>query len=147
MSESQAKCRVLVVDDEVRLADSMVGILTSGGFEAVAAYSAEVAMKRAERLNPDVMITDIVMGPVSGIELANHVREHFPGCRILLMSGIATHDDVGQGIMGRQSVVRFLPKPVSPERLLEFVSSCAAARSATGTTTAQQDGSAVAPAD
>lgn len=124
MSETQEKCRVLVVDDEVRLADSMVGILTAGGYDAVAAYSAEAAMKRAERLNPDVVITDVVMGPVSGIELANHVREHYPACRILLMSGIATRDDVGGGPMGRQSAVRFLPKPISPERLLELVNSC-----------------------
>jgi DNA-binding NtrC family response regulator len=59
------------------------------------------------------------MGPVSGIELANHVRERFPECRILLMSGIATRGD-----LGRQSAVRFLPKPISPERLLEFVNAC-----------------------
>jgi DNA-binding NtrC family response regulator len=119
MSELQERCRVLVVDDEVRLADSMVGILTAGGYDAVAAYSAEAAMKHADRLNPDVVISDIVMGPVSGIELANHVRERFPDCRILLMSGIATRDD-----LGRQSAVRFLPKPISPERLLEFVNAC-----------------------
>jgi DNA-binding NtrC family response regulator len=125
MSESKEKCRVLVVDDEVRLADSMVGILTAGGYEAVAAYSAEAAMKHAERLSPDVVISDIVMGPVSGIELANHLRERFPGCRILLMSGIATRDD-----MGRQAAVRFLPKPISPERLLEFVNDCRPAAAA-----------------
>lgn len=130
MSESQEKCRVLVVDDEVRLADSMVGILTAGGYDAVAAYSAEAAMKRAERLNPDVMISDIVMGPVSGIELANHVRERFPDCRILLMSGIATREVMGSGAMERQFTVRFLPKPVSPERLLEFVNSCRPAAAA-----------------
>lgn len=119
MSADPEKLRVLVVDDEMRLADSMVGILVASGYDATAVYSAEAAMKQAQRVRPHAVITDIVMGPVSGIELANHLRENHPDCRILLMSGIAR-----QAPSGRETFVQFMPKPVSPEHLLAFVASC-----------------------
>jgi DNA-binding NtrC family response regulator len=116
--------RVLVVDDDVRIADSMARILSASGHEAVPAYSAEAAIKLAARLAPHAVISDIVMGPVSGIELANHMREHFPGCRILLISGHASPTDFGQTLPARSSGLQFAIKPVAPDRILEFVASC-----------------------
>ncbi len=64
---------MLVVDDDMRVADSIVQVLATSGHSAVAVYSAEVAMKLAEKMNPHVVISDILMGPVSGIELAVHI--------------------------------------------------------------------------
>jgi DNA-binding NtrC family response regulator len=116
--------RVLVVDDDVRVADSLVQILTATGHQAVAAYSAEAAMKLAEKLNPEAVVTDVVMGPVSGIELANHIREHFPGCRVLLFSGHATTRAFTEAFLTRGSSVQFLPKPVHPNKILEFLATC-----------------------
>jgi len=78
MSEENTNLRVLVVDDDMRVADSIVQILMVRGYDAVGAYSAEVAMKMAEKLNPQVVISDVVMGPVSGIELAIHIRGTIP---------------------------------------------------------------------
>lgn len=120
-TQGSSPVRVLVVDDEVRVADSLSEILIRNGYEAVAAYSAEAAMKLAERVKPDALVSDIVMGPVSGIELANHVLEHFPKCRVLLISGHASKRNAVDGA----SPVQFLPKPVSPDRVLEFVGACA----------------------
>ena len=116
--------RVLVVDDDIRVADSMAKILSASGHEAVPAYSAEAAMKLAARIAPHAVISDIVMGPVSGIELANHMREHFPGCKGLLISGHASASDFGQKLLPRSSSLQFAPKPVAPDRILEFVASC-----------------------
>lgn len=110
----------------MRVADSLAKILVASGHEAVSAYSAEAAMRLAEKLTPDAVISDIVMGPVSGIELANHMREHFPGCRILLISGHAAAGDFGQKLLARSSTLQFAPKPVPPARILEFVASCRA---------------------
>jgi two-component system response regulator FlrC len=124
MSAAQQSFRVLVVDDDVRIADSLVQILIATGHQAVAAYSAEAAMKLAEKLNPEAVVSDVVMGPVSGIELTNHIREHYPACRILLFSGYASTRAFTQAFLTRGSSVKFLPKPVHPERILEFLSSC-----------------------
>jgi DNA-binding NtrC family response regulator len=124
LSDQRENLRVLVVDDDIRVADSLANILVASGHEAVSAYSAEAAMKLAEKFTPHAVISDIVMGPVSGIELANHMREHFPGCRILLISGHAAAGDFGQKFLARSSTLQFAPKPVAPARILEFVASC-----------------------
>ena len=116
--------RVLVVDDDIRVADSMAKILSASGHEAIPAYSAEAAIKMAARITPHAVISDIVMGPVSGIELANHMREHFPNCKVLLISGHASANDFGQKLLARSSGLQFAPKPVAPARILEFVASC-----------------------
>jgi DNA-binding NtrC family response regulator len=130
MSVDQENLRVLVVDDEVRVADSMAQILLASGYDAVPAYSAEAAMKMAEKLRPQALISDIVMGPVSGIELANHIREHYPACRVLLISGHSSTRDLTQALFARSSSLQFSPKPVPPELLLEFVAACAQAEQA-----------------
>src|SRR4051794_27476401 len=124
MSEVPQSFRVLVVDDDVKVADSLVQVLTATGHQAVAAYSAEAAIKLAEKLNPEAVVTDVVMGPVSGIELTNHIREHYPGCRVLLFSGYASTRAFTQAFLTRGSNVQFLPKPVHPNRILEFLSTC-----------------------
>ena len=122
--------RVLVVDDDIRVADSMATILSARGHEAVPAYSAEAAIRMASRLAPHAVISDIVMGPVSGIELANHIREHYPNCKVLLISGHASASDFGQKLLARSSSLQFATKPVPPDRILEFVASCRATQPA-----------------
>jgi DNA-binding NtrC family response regulator len=124
MSDARRSLRVLVVDDDMRVADSLVQILIMSGHEAMAAYSAEAALKMAEKLKPDAMISDIVMGPVSGIELTNHMREHYPACRVLLFSGYASTRAFTESLGLRGSNVQFLPKPVNPDRILDFLASC-----------------------
>lgn len=124
MSDAQPSLRVLVVDDDVRVADSLIQILNASGHQAIAAYSAEAAMKLAEKVNPDAVISDVVMGPVSGIELTNHIREHYPACRVLLFSGYASTRAFTEAFLTRESSVKFLPKPVNPNRILDFLASC-----------------------
>ncbi len=124
MPDAPQSVRVLVVDDDVRVADSLVQILNATGHEAVAAYSAEAAIKLAEKFNPEAVVSDVVMGPVSGIELANHIREHYPSCRVLLFSGYASTKAFAQAFLSRESNVQFLPKPVHPSRILEFLATC-----------------------
>lgn len=121
MSEEKANLRVLVVDDDMRVADSIVQILVTSGYTAVGAYSAETAMKMAQKLDPQVVISDVVMGPVSGIELALHMREHHPECRVLLISGIATPPAQTPGGGSQGAKLQFMSKPLDPVRILEFV--------------------------
>jgi DNA-binding NtrC family response regulator len=127
MSNQHECLRVLVVDDEIRVADSLAQILIASGHEAVPAYSAEAAIRMADKFSPHAVISDIVMGgPISGIELSNHIREHFPQCKVLLISGHATTREFTQKLMARGSALQFAPKPVPPDRILEFVASCMA---------------------
>ncbi len=68
-----------------------------------------------------MVISDILMGPVSGIELAIHIREHHPDCRVLLISGNATPSTSPPASSAQGAKLHFMSKPVDPARILEFV--------------------------
>src|SRR5260370_16440123 len=81
------KPRVLVVDDERRIADTLVIILNQNGFDASAVYTGTDAVDRARSSRPDLVISDVIMPDMNGIEAAIQIRNILPACRILLFSG------------------------------------------------------------
>ena len=89
--------RILVVDDEPGIADTLSLIRKSSGYETATCYNGETASEVMPAFSPDVLISDVVMPGMSGIALANLVRNLKPECRILLISGQAnTLDFRGQ---------------------------------------------------
>ena len=121
MTTNSAKTRVLVVDDEQLIADTLVLILNQKGFHAIAVYSGEQAVDTALALKPNVLISDIVMGQMNGIEAAILISKYIPDCRILLFSGQpASGELLGMAkLAGHEFDV--LAKPVHPEALLELL--------------------------
>src|ERR1700677_600375 len=85
---------VLVVDDESAIADTLAEILTRSGYTAVPAYDAEDALETALLMPPELLISDVLLPGMSGIELAVTVRRIFPDCKILLFSGQAATADL-----------------------------------------------------
>ena len=112
---------ILVVDDEERIADTLVLILQTKDFSAEAAYDASSALEICSKRTPDLVISDVVMPGMNGIEMAVIIRSHFPGCRILLFSGQAATADMLEEARGRGHQFELLAKPVHPEKLLEKV--------------------------
>jgi PAS domain S-box-containing protein len=86
---SHALGRVLVVEDDLLVAELAAGLLGELGFEATVAHSAREALERlAAEDKPKLVFTDIVMpGGISGIELACKVRDRFPELPVLLTTG------------------------------------------------------------
>jgi DNA-binding response OmpR family regulator len=113
---------VLVVDDESAIADTLSEILSLSGYAAIPAYDAEEALETALLTPPQLLITDVVLPGMSGIELAISIRRIFPDCRVLLFSGQAATSDLL--ISAESSGHRFtlLSKPVYPTDLLRRVS-------------------------
>jgi len=113
---------VLVVDDEAVIADTLAVILEQSGFMAMVAYDARQALEMADLIPPDLLLTDVVMPGMSGIDLAIAVRRAHPNCKILLFSGQASTVDLlaAAGEAGRDFTV--LSKPLHPKDLLVRVS-------------------------
>ena len=113
---------VLVVDDEAVIADTLAVILGQSGFMAIPAYDGRSALEMAELVPPDLLLTDVVMPGMSGIDLALAIRQNIPSCKILLFSGQSATVDLlaDAGEAGRDFAV--LNKPIHPTDLLARVS-------------------------
>lgn len=127
MLVEKAKTRVLVVDNERLIADTLVLILKQNGFDASVAYSGEEAVQSALTLQPHVVLTDIIMGQLNGLEAAMLIADALPHCNILLFSGQpATADLLIQASRnGRNFEV--MAKPVHPDVILEQINNLVAA--------------------
>jgi DNA-binding NtrC family response regulator len=110
---------ILVVHDERIIADTLCIILNMSGFHAQAAYSGEQALNAAMMLKPDVLISDVIMGGISGIELALRVTSYLPGCRIILFSGHAATVNLLHNMEAQGHHFEMLAKPLHPRVLLE----------------------------
>jgi CheY-like chemotaxis protein len=112
---------VLVVDDERVIADSLSMILRSKGLKVLTAYDGESALAMATSVAPDLLITDVSMPAMNGVELAMSLLETTPDCKVLLFSGNATLADL---LPAQQAGYDFplLTKPVPPFEMLGRVS-------------------------
>jgi CheY-like chemotaxis protein len=113
--------RVLVVDDEVTVADSLVMILKSRGYQATAVYSGECAINQAAKLEPDVLISDVLLPGMTGVEAAGRIMKIAPACRVLLVSGQMMTADLLQDSETPSYEFEILSKPVRPQDLLNYL--------------------------
>jgi CheY-like chemotaxis protein len=113
---------VLVVDDESVIAETVAAILSRSGYAATTAFDAPEALEIALLSPPELLITDVSLPGMSGIELAITMRRIFPDCKILLFSGHAA--TAGLMALAERSGHTFtlLSKPVHPKDLLAWVS-------------------------
>ena len=118
---TQTKPRVLVVDDERVIADTLAIILNQSGFHATAVYSGEKAVETAQTLKPDMVISDVIMNDLNGIEAAIQIRAMLPGCKILLFSGLPGSGDLLLEAQQQGYNFELLNKPVHPSKLLAKV--------------------------
>ena len=114
---------VMVVDDEKIIADTLSIILSREGFSTVTAYEATSALSLAKLHKPQLIISDVMMPEMTGVELAIAVTEILPDCRILLFSGQAATSDLLHE--ARKSGYSFttISKPIHPTDMLRRVRS------------------------
>lgn len=122
---------ILVVDDESAIADTLTEILSRSGYAAMAAYDGAEALETALLTPPELLITDVLLPGMSGIELAVTIKRIFPDCKILLFSGQAAAADLLADARNAGHHFTLLTKPVHPKDLLERVSATLKARFST----------------
>jgi len=114
------KTRVLVLDDEALVADSLVQILSMFGYEASAFYNPVEAVEWLSSHPCDILISDVVFdGQMSGIDLAIQLCRTLPAIKVLLMSGNNSTSDLLAMAQERGHCFDILAKPVHPSMILE----------------------------
>jgi CheY-like chemotaxis protein len=111
--------RVLIVDDESTIADTLRLIFSHHGFHAMAAYSADCALKCARTFSPDLLLCDINMPGRSGLELMDDFSRELPQCRVLVLTGQHSNlSRVRERSHRHRHPVRMLTKPCPPAVIL-----------------------------
>ena len=115
------KRKVLVVDDERTITDTLAVILNQHGFDTSVAYDGEGAVECAQRITPELVIMGVIMPGMNGVEAATSIRKCLPSCKILLFSGSGR---IGLLESARAQGYEFewVGKPVHPIALLHWVS-------------------------
>ena len=118
-----AKPRVLVLDDETVIADTLAAILSLHGYECAATYNGDDAVERSRSFQPDLLIADVVMPGTNGIQAAIQIRAMLPACKILLFSGQAATADLLEDARRSGHDFEILSKPLHPSDLLARIRS------------------------
>lgn len=122
---TQARTRVLVVEDDADTAGFVRTVLERrGGMDVVVAGDAMSALAEVARQAPDVILTDIQMPGMSGLELLGELRSRAPGVPVAVMTAFASVDYAVEAL--RRDADEFLVKPVAAATLLERVTALAA---------------------
>jgi DNA-binding NtrC family response regulator len=122
MSMIAGVSKVLIVDDEMSIADSLAMIFTAHRFESRVAYSAEDAVDIVAAWRPDLAILDVILPGMNGIDLAILIRANYPSCRIILFSGNANTSALLDQAANKGHTFDVLAKPVHPDIMLEAAS-------------------------
>jgi CheY-like chemotaxis protein len=111
--------KILVVDDEKRIADTLTEILELSGFHVATAYDGWDALEVAARFHPDYLLSDVLMPRMNGVDLAIAMRKMYPAAKILLFSGQAGISEIL--LAGHRQGFEFelIAKPIHPLKLIE----------------------------
>jgi CheY-like chemotaxis protein len=115
------KVRIIVIDDEAVIAETVVEILNDEGFEATAVGNGASAVEVARTLQPDIVLSDVIMPGLNGIETGIKIREIVPDCKIILFSGQAATVDLLEKAREQGHHFEILAKPIRPEQLISVI--------------------------
>ena len=121
MSSADRK-RVLIVDDEHVIADTLVTIFSAAGYESRAAYSAEGALDLVPGWPPHFAVVDVILPGMNGIDFAILLKVITPDCTVQLFSGKIDTDSLLEAARGRGHAFEVFTKPVHPTELLALAS-------------------------
>jgi DNA-binding response OmpR family regulator len=109
---------VWIVDDEWVIATTLAAFLRQSGFDVTIFFSPLETLKAAENTCPDILISDVMMPEMSGIDLGVCIKSTYPTCRVLLFSGQTYSSDMLSRARVDGHDFQFLTKPVHPIKLL-----------------------------
>jgi DNA-binding response OmpR family regulator len=130
--------RIFVVDDEHVIAATLAAILQMNGFSARFFTDPVEALAAARSDAPDLLISDVAMPGLSGVDLAIQLKAQHPECKILLFSGQAGTLDLLKDARGQGHNFQLLQKPVHPSVMLSRIGALATGKSLAGPRTSSR---------
>lgn len=118
MTEFATKPKVLIADDEKVIADTLAMILNQGGFEARAVYSCVKALELAPTFKPDLLVSDVIMAELNGVDAAIQMRALLPNIRVFLLSGQTAAAEMVEKAHATGYGFEVLIKPLHPQDLI-----------------------------
>ena len=112
------KMRVLLVDDEVEFVSTLSERLNLRSFDAQTATSGEEALMKIDQSPPDLVLLDMLMPGMNGIEVLKRIKRDHPGVKVILLTGRGSWDGI-QGI--REGAYDCLMKPIQIEELMQIM--------------------------
>lgn len=122
LSEVKGRRRILIVDDESAIADTLQMIFQMQRYDARVAYSAEHAAELISKWEPELAILDVILPEMNGIDLAIVIKENYPKCHVLLFSGHTNTSMLLEEAGRKGHNFEVLAKPVMPDLMLERAS-------------------------
>jgi CheY-like chemotaxis protein len=111
--------RVLVVDDDRLVADTLSLIFAKNGFDSKAAYSADEALEYAREFPPQLLLCDVTMPGRDGLALVSDISRELPACRIIVLTAFHSNiKNVREQSSKMSHPVGILTKPCQPSELL-----------------------------
>lgn len=113
--------KIIVIDDEALIAETVVEILQGEGFDAISVSSGDSAVELAKTVRPSVVLSDVMMPGLNGIETGIKIREIVPNCKIILFSGQAATVNLLEEARKSGHVFDILAKPIKPDHLISVI--------------------------
>jgi DNA-binding NtrC family response regulator len=122
LSEVRGRRRILIVDDESAIADTLQMIFHMQRYDARVGYSAEHAAELISNWEPELAILDVILPEMNGIDLAIVIKENYPKCHVILFSGHMNTSMLLEEAGRKGHSFEVLAKPVMPDLILERAS-------------------------
>jgi len=119
MSSSSKKERILIVDDSANTLEVLRRNLTAEGYQVFTAPGVAEAIETLEGTQLDLVITDLKMPKVSGLDLVRHIRENFKNTEVMMITGYPSVEGAVEAV--KSGAEEFLPKPFTDVELLSAV--------------------------
>lgn len=118
------KQRILVVDDDRLVADTLSMIYEANGYDAVACYSAADGWTKARAFEPELLLCDVTMPDENGLALAERIHNELPGCEMLMLTAYSSNAaKVHLQSIRMNRPLKLLSKPCHPDDLLRVTRS------------------------
>ncbi|WP_330385907.1 response regulator transcription factor [[Clostridium] fimetarium] len=114
------KKKVLIVDDEVKIVEAVAAYLENSGYTAITAYDGENALLQVEKMNPDLVVLDLMLPQISGEEVCKAIRKISRIPIIMLTAKIDEDDKINGFNIGADD---YVTKPFSPRELMARINS------------------------